>query len=308
MSRMDSTGCNDRPHRTIRDTVLQIVRVNDRCESYRTVGSSNCWLRSAACCWGVAPSFGRSRPDSDSNARTITGVIDVIGSDFADIILGNVFANLLTGGDGGDSLNGGDGFDFFQPGSGADTVNGTAAGNGNQAYDDRDYVSYNNLSDFGRGVIVNLSTAAITVGADTVAAGRALDPTLATDTLIDIAIAEKRPDEVLRWYDRRKPRSRGWDSGWFAEDRVAEALVKTYPERALAIWKRLAEAQIALTNPKAYEQAAGYLRKVHRVLKQLGKEQDWSRYLAALRRANERKRRLVQILDTLAGRRIIEGL
>ncbi|TKB73562.1 MAG: hypothetical protein E8D45_08880 [Nitrospira sp.] len=129
-----------------------------------------------------------------------------------------------------------------------------------------------------------------------------------TDTLIDIAIAEKRPDEVLRWYDRRKPRSRGWDSGWFAEDRVAEALVKTYPERALAIWKRLAEAQIALTNPKAYEQAAGYLRKVHRVLKQLGKEQDWSRYLAALRRANERKRRLVQILDTLAGRRIIEGL
>ena len=129
-----------------------------------------------------------------------------------------------------------------------------------------------------------------------------------TDTLIDIAIAEKRPDEVLRWYDQRKPRSRGWDSGWFAEDRIAETVMGTYPDRAVAIWKQLAEKQIALTKPKAYEEAAGYLRKVHRALKQLGKEQDWQGYLAALRRDNERKRRLVQILDTLAGRRIIEGV
>ncbi|MBI4002478.1 MAG: hypothetical protein HY348_11930 [Nitrospira defluvii] len=81
----------------------------------------------------------------------------------------------------------------------------------------------------------------------------------------------------------------------------------SYPDRAVAIWKQLAEKQIALTKPKAYEEAAGYLRKVQRVLKQLGKEQDWQGYLTALRRANERKRRLVQILDTLAGRRIIEG-
>lgn len=129
-----------------------------------------------------------------------------------------------------------------------------------------------------------------------------------TDTLIDIAMAEKRPDEVLRWYDQRKPRSRGWNSGWFVEDRIAETVVETYPDRAVAIWKQLAEKQIALTKPKAYEEAAGYLRKVHRALKQLGKEQDWQGYLAALRRANERKRRLVQILDTLAGGRIVEGV
>jgi uncharacterized Zn finger protein len=129
-----------------------------------------------------------------------------------------------------------------------------------------------------------------------------------TDTLIDIAMAEKRPDEVLRWYDQSKPRSRGWGSGWFAEDRIAEAVAGTYPDRAVAIWKRLAEAQIALTKPKAYEEAVGYLRKVHRVLKQVGKEQDWHGYLAALRRANERKRLLVGLLDTLRGHRIVEGL
>jgi uncharacterized Zn finger protein len=129
-----------------------------------------------------------------------------------------------------------------------------------------------------------------------------------TDTLIDIAIAEKRPDEVLRWYDQRKPRSRSLDSGWFSEDRIAGVVAEAYPDRAVAIWKRLAEEQIALTTPKAYEQAAGYLRKAHRVLKRSGKIQDWQGYLAGLRRANERKRLLVRILDTLAGRRIIEGV
>jgi uncharacterized Zn finger protein len=128
-----------------------------------------------------------------------------------------------------------------------------------------------------------------------------------TDTLIDIAIAEKRPDDVLRWYDQRKPRPRGWDYGWFAEDRIAEAVMEAYPDRAVAIWQHLAEKQIALTKPKAYEEAAGYLRKVHRIQKQLGKEQEWQSYLASLRRTNERKRRLVQILDTLSGRRIIES-
>lgn len=126
------------------------------------------------------------------------------------------------------------------------------------------------------------------------------------DVLIDIAIAEKRPDEVLRWYDRRKPRSGGWHSGWFTEDRIAEAVVAQYPERAVAIWKQLAEAQIALTKPKAYDAAADYLRKVGRVLKQQGKEQDWQGYLTALRRAHERKRRLVETLDLLVGRRIVD--
>ncbi len=84
-------------------------------------------------------------------------------------------------------------------------------------------------------------------------------------------------------------------------------MVAKYPERAVAIRKQLAEAQIALTKPKAYDVAAGYLRKVGRVLKQQGKGQDWQEYLAALRQANERKRRFVETLDILAGHPIIDG-
>ncbi|MDH4152970.1 MAG: hypothetical protein OEV01_04225, partial [Nitrospira sp.] len=98
----------------------------------------------------------------------------------------------------------------------------------------------------------------------------------------------------------------GWNSGWFIEDRIADAVVDTYPERAVTIWKQLAEEQIVLTKPKAYEVAAGYLRKVGRVLKQQGKERDWQDYLSTIRRAHERKRRLVEVLNILAGSRIVD--
>jgi uncharacterized Zn finger protein len=39
----------------------------------------------------------------------------------------------------------------------------------------------------------------------------------------------------------------------------------------------------------------------------LEREQEWQDYLAGLRQANVRKRRLVEILDHLKGGRIIEG-
>ena len=126
------------------------------------------------------------------------------------------------------------------------------------------------------------------------------------ETLVDIAINEKRPDEVVRWYDQRKSQKFGWRWTGFKQDEVAGALVDHYPERALAIGKGLTEEEIAQSKPKAYIIAAGYLRKVQRTLKNLGKEKEWHNYLAELRRTNARKKRLLEILDTLSGRRVID--
>ncbi len=128
------------------------------------------------------------------------------------------------------------------------------------------------------------------------------------DVLIDIAIEEKRPDEVLRWYDQRKSKKQifwGWDG--YQEDQVAEAVADHYPDRALAIWKNVAEKQIALTKPKAYEAAAVYLRKVHSILKKLKREEEWKNYLFKLRQDNARKPKLIEILSRLEGRRIVDG-
>lgn len=119
-----------------------------------------------------------------------------------------------------------------------------------------------------------------------------------TEVLLDIAIAENSPDEIIRWHEQRKnsrPRW-GWDDS--RDDSAAAALVAHYPERAVTIWKQLAESQIALTKPRAYEVAAGYLRKVRRVFKDAGKEPEWQNYAAELRRVNARKIRFIEILNS----------
>jgi uncharacterized Zn finger protein len=119
------------------------------------------------------------------------------------------------------------------------------------------------------------------------------------DVLIAIAVAERQPDQVLRWYDQWRSGPQGWVS--ISEGEVAEAVAETHPERALAIWRRLIEGQIAMTQTQAYEIAVGYLRKMYRLLEKRGRLEEWRRYVAELRQANARKRRLVEMLDGLVG-------
>ena len=125
-------------------------------------------------------------------------------------------------------------------------------------------------------------------------------------TLIDIAIAEKDPAKVLHWYDRQKSNRFNWGWGSSQEVRVAQAVVNEYPDRAIAIWKKLAENLIAQTKPRAYEEAASYLRKIRQTFNKLNKEKDWQSYRNGLRQTNIRKIRFIEILDSLDGRRIID--
>jgi uncharacterized Zn finger protein len=115
--------------------------------------------------------------------------------------------------------------------------------------------------------------------------------------LIELAVDEGRPDEVVRGYDRQRAGAGGWRA--INHDLVADAIADSYPDRTIAIWKQLAEAQIAQTSPPAYQIAAGYLRKLGWLLKRQGKSDEWRRYLSELREANKRKRRLLEILDGL---------
>ncbi|MBW2027982.1 MAG: SWIM zinc finger domain-containing protein [Deltaproteobacteria bacterium] len=124
--------------------------------------------------------------------------------------------------------------------------------------------------------------------------------------LIDIAIEEKRPDDVLRWYEESTIRKEFPLVLSYWDDQVANALKKAYPDKAVEIWKGLAESEIAETKVKAYHEAAKYLRKIHAVMKKSGREKDWQDYLKGLRRANARKPRLIEILNGLSGKRIID--
>ncbi len=122
------------------------------------------------------------------------------------------------------------------------------------------------------------------------------------EELIDIAIAEKDPERVLYWYDRRPKRQAGWLD--LDEDRIAEAVAAYAPDRALAIWRSKVENLIAQVNPRAYEAAARCLRQVRKVLAREGKQQEWARYLQDLRTTHARKTRLIEILNRLSTRPI----
>ena len=117
------------------------------------------------------------------------------------------------------------------------------------------------------------------------------------NVLIDLAIEEKRPDDVLRWYDAMKPGTQRHD----LRDKVAEAVAAAQPDRAVAIWREMAEFRISLTQPASYEIAAQYLNKASRVWKEIGQETAWRDYLARLQEVHAKKKRLMEILGRLDG-------
>jgi uncharacterized Zn finger protein len=124
------------------------------------------------------------------------------------------------------------------------------------------------------------------------------------EDLIDIAIMEEQPDQVLRWYDRRIRASHGYFPG-SGEDRVAQAVKDHAPERAVAIWRELSEGLIAETKPSAYLEAAKFLRRAGDVMTGSGRRDEWTRYMSGLKEKNVRKRRLLEILDGLDGKPIL---
>ena len=127
-------------------------------------------------------------------------------------------------------------------------------------------------------------------------------------TLIEIAIDERRPDEIIKWYDsqpKKQEHFRQWPE--HMENRIAHGIEDAYPDRSVAIWKGLAENQIALTKPAAYSVAAGYLKKIRELLVRLHRGEEWTRYVAGLRQTNARKPRFIETLARLEGRKIIDG-
>lgn len=128
--------------------------------------------------------------------------------------------------------------------------------------------------------------------------------------LIDLAIHEKRPDDVLMWYDKRNAlsarRSAPVLRRRYSRDdaRIAEAIEITHPERAVDLYRRIAVAIAAETNTKTYPEVGRYLKRVQSLLRTLDRTADWQRLLADFRKDHDRKRRLMEVLDGMEGRPI----
>jgi uncharacterized Zn finger protein len=120
------------------------------------------------------------------------------------------------------------------------------------------------------------------------------------EMLIEIAILERRYDDAVSMYEDLA-RTRRW--GWSIDERLADAVATSHPDVALQIWLSIAERLIGQVKPKAYQEAAGYLRQMHRVYEKTGRLAEWKTLLMRLRTQHKAKRRLMEVLDDLENNR-----
>ncbi len=124
--------------------------------------------------------------------------------------------------------------------------------------------------------------------------------------LVEIAMAEEKPDEVLEWYDLAPKSGRGVLSVPLGA--IAGAVRARYPDRAVEILKQLVDAQLESANAKAYHAAAASLRMVRDTLLENGRDAEWTTYLARVRDENRRRPRCIEILKGLDRTPIIDLL
>jgi len=76
-----------------------------------------------------------------------------------------------------------------------------------------------------------------------------------------MAFSAKRPDDVLHWYDKMSAGDKRAVASWGRStlpyaDRVAGAVTKSHPERALEIYRRGLDAHLPQAAVSAYESSA----------------------------------------------------
>lgn len=121
--------------------------------------------------------------------------------------------------------------------------------------------------------------------------------------LIDIAIIEKQPAQVLKWYDQLTKQSNRLLN--VNHDQVAMSIKEYDPLRAVSIWKKIAEHHISLVKPKAYLDAAKALKKAAKVMERQKMQTEWLSYLDQLKKIHKRKIRLMEVIDRLENKVII---
>lgn len=130
--------------------------------------------------------------------------------------------------------------------------------------------------------------------------------------LIDMAIAEKNPDDVLRWYDkwsagRSQQRSNLIGYGWdHYPDLVAEAVAQSHPQRSLEIYHQRVNANLTHAGKSAYEIVVAYLRKMRPIMKAVKREADWSELIADIRARYHNRPRFMEMLNRLDSTTILQ--
>ena len=129
------------------------------------------------------------------------------------------------------------------------------------------------------------------------------------EVLLEMAIAAKQPDEVLRWFDEMRCRASGaclLRQRLSYADRVAEAVAASHPGADARDLPAALDAQLPHADYSAYEAAAGYLKKLRPIYKALGRPSEWAPLVASIREKYRNRPRFMELLDSLEGRTIVQ--
>ncbi|NTU53393.1 MAG: SWIM zinc finger domain-containing protein [Chlorobiaceae bacterium] len=120
--------------------------------------------------------------------------------------------------------------------------------------------------------------------------------------LTEIAILEKRHDDVVALF---KELCQTGKCGRGISEKVAEAVRTSYPDTSLKIWRITVDNLIAEVKPHAYQEAAGYLRKMHKVWHETNRLAEWNALIAELRTRHKPKRRLMEVLNDVEREKLL---
>jgi uncharacterized Zn finger protein len=138
-----------------------------------------------------------------------------------------------------------------------------------------------------------------------------LQPGAHFPVLMQIAMAEKRPADVLIWYDRIRADRRGsntWDSAPRYAGEVAAAVAESHPDRALKLYAELLDAVLAHAHQAAYEEVAATLKKMRPIMERMGQADAWPAMLLSIRLKYGNRPRLMDALDRVEGKTIVESV
>ncbi|MCE1245707.1 MAG: hypothetical protein LWY06_03590 [Firmicutes bacterium] len=119
-------------------------------------------------------------------------------------------------------------------------------------------------------------------------------------TLILIALEEGRYDDAVYWYDSMNRNLRKFGIFGFSYAEVlADKIKETHPDKAVEIWKKLAEEELEHPSRIRYTNAAKHLNMVKTISIRIGKEDEFDRYMEAMRQAHRKNRTFIEVLGTI---------
>ncbi len=124
------------------------------------------------------------------------------------------------------------------------------------------------------------------------------------DVLCEWAVAENRPDDVVRWFDalQKKPSQKRHVD----EFEVAEAVMSSHPDRAYEIYRKAAEEEMDTTSTNHYPLAISHLRKAKQALEKAKRGREWAKIMEDIRTKHRRKSSLMKRLDELEAGPIVK--